>query len=211
MKQWLGIATGLACAAMALTACGGGGGHPKAGRQQTPTTTGTAAGRQVSLALMDGETVQASLPDRPLGTTGTIASGVNLEAWQAQRSGSAVTVVFALNNTTDHAVSVSDETSLGDGLDLNSANPNAPISARVNNVVDNVGLLDTSSLKNYETFCNTSASGTLTDCLGSADNVSLSAGGRQFFAAVVAAPPSSTKSATLVTGDGSIPNVPISG
>lgn len=171
-------------------------------------------GRRVNLPLSGGGRARAQLPRQPLATTATIAPEVNLEVWQVARSGPTVTVVFALHDTDTTpggSLDVSDEVNLQEALDLNASNPNASTAERVNNVANNVGLLDTSALKDYETFCNVTTGGTLTNCLASVDNVNLGSGGRQFMAAVVAAPPASTKTATLVTGVGSIPDVPISG
>lgn len=198
------------CVAMTTTACSGGS-HAKQGTHSTSTTTVARSGRQVTLALAAGGTVRAALPAQPIATTRSIANGVDLEVWQVQRSRPAVTVVLSLHNTSAQNVSGPDESRLESALDLNNGKAGDD-----NPVVNNVGLLDTSALKNYGTFCNTNVSGVLTNCLGSADNFYTSAlkftpGYNLFIATVVAAPPAPTKTVTLVTGVGSVPNVPISG
>jgi hypothetical protein len=167
--------------------------------------------RKVTLTLMSGRRVAFKLPAAPLGTTKSITDGVNLEVWAAQRSAGGVTVVYALDDvsggdiSTDGSGDVPVVTVLSDALASDNGN-------YADDGASNVGLFDATNLTEYQTFCQVASDGTLSDCLDSADDVSLEKdGARQYFAAVVAAPPASATSATVVTGVGSVPDVPISG
>jgi hypothetical protein len=163
---------------------------------------------------MSGEQLTANLPATPLGTSKTIASGVKVEIWAAHRSAGAVTIVFALDDASGGNISTDgdgnndtdDESNLEEALSSNPANHYG------NDGVSNVGLFDTNNLTEYKTFCKVARDGTVSDCLDSADVVELQHNGaRQYFAVVVAAPPASVRTATVVTGVGSVPDVPISG
>jgi hypothetical protein len=163
---------------------------------------------------MSGQVMTANLPVSPLGTTKSIATGVSLQVWEAQRSAGAVTIVFSLNDVNGGNISTNGEgdndtddvTNLEEAL---SSNPNADLES---DGTSNVSIFDPANVTDYETFCKVAHNGELSDCLDSADVVELQHNGAtQYFAAVVAEPPMSDKRGTVVTGVGSVPDVPISG
>lgn len=182
------------------TGCGGG------ARHAAEAGPGLGASHHVTLALETGGPVSADLPSKPLGTVPTGVPNLDLEAWSLQRQGGAVTVVIAFHNN-------------GPALDSGAYTFGALVPLDVNGpgantTANNIGILDTGSLKEYLTFAQVNSDGRVSDCLCSNDintGNAPAAGARAYYAAVVAAPPPTTKSVTLVTGDGSIANLPISG
>ena len=200
-------------AVFAVVASGCGGSHPLASgkpvhRAPTSTTTPstTPPTHAVHVRLMSGQLLTANLPASPLGTSKSIASGVDLKVWEAQRSAGAVTVIFSLDEV-GSSVGVSDETDLEEGLTTNE-----PGNTSFPDGTDNVSIFDPANLTDYETFCQVAGNGNLSNCLDSADDVFLNAtGDSEYFAAVVAAPPASVQTATFVSGVGSVPDIPISG
>ncbi len=203
---------------LALAACGGGPSsapvapHPTDHRTQpqhhtAPVPSTAPSLRPVTLSLQNGQRIHADLPSSPLGATGTAVPGLDLEAWSVQREGDAVTVVVALHNVGSTLISdtsVNAVLTFQESLDVNGGQD-------VPTEFNSVGLLDTSSLKEYLTFAKVQG-GEVKDCLCSAVPViELKPGARMYLAAVVAAPPASTTHATLVTSAASLSNLPISG
>jgi hypothetical protein len=163
---------------------------------------------------MSGQVLSTILPAQPLGTTKSITDGVSLQVWEAQRSAGAVTVVFSLDDVSGGNISTNGEGNNNTNyeVDLEEALSSNPIGAGQTDGASNVSIFDSANLTDYETFCRVASNGVVSDCLDSSDVVDLQQNGAsQFFAVVVAAPPASDTSGTVVTGVGSVPDVPISG
>jgi len=199
------LAAGLLVAMLAgctghSAAPGGAGGGPA---QSATANQGSDTGRTMrfQLAAVGYPAVAASLPGQPLGTSGSAISGLDLEVWLLQRSGShAMLVVFALHNPGSERVPT------GITAAALSANHN---SAGSTNTVSGVSAVDGSGLKQYLPFMVRPGDDQTCVCSDIQLN-DYGPGERDYYAALLAAPPSDVRTLTVVTGLGSVPNVPLS-
>jgi hypothetical protein len=138
--------------------------------------------------------LRATLPPQPLGTSGSSVPGLDLEVWTLERSGSqAMLVVFALHNP--------GSTPVNTGTKSASLSANATDSS-----VSGVSAVDGSGLKQYLTFMLNP--GDDKSCVCSLIHFDdYDPGQRDYYAALLAAPPGGVKTLTVVTGLGSVPNV----
>lgn len=205
----------LAVLVLALGVVGCGRGH-KAGTAERPSpgqvSTGPTRTMRFQLADTSKGSVNAEIPDQPIGSVPSNIAGITLQLYLAKRQDpGAVLVVFALQ-ISPPGVTTLDGSDLG-VVEALSANYDTAPENRLQASVSEVGLLDPAGLKEYETFmADPSRDGT---CLCSLIDPGLNNGtinpGTYYFAAFVAAPPPSVTSVSFVSGLGSIGNAKVSG
>ncbi len=157
---------------------------------------------QFQLAAAGYPMVSASLPGQPLGVSGSSISGLDLEVWSLARSGDkAMLVVIALHNLGSSPVKTGTETG-----NLSASRDPAKEVAKT---VSGISAVDGSGLKQYLPYMVNPADDNT--CLCSTFSTSdFTPDERNYYAALLAAPPAGVKSMTVVTGLGSVANVPLS-
>jgi hypothetical protein len=158
---------------------------------------------QFRLAAAGYPMVSAALPDKPLGTSGSAISGLDLEVWSLTRSGDkAMLLVFAMHNPGTSPVKT------GTATARLSAAKNSVEKNTGTNTVSGVSAVDGSALKQYLAYMVNPADDNT--CLCSAVRFSdFTPDQREYFATLLASPPAGVKSVTVVTGLGSVANVPL--
>ncbi len=153
---------------------------------------------EFKLAAADYPAVTASLPGQPIALSGSSISGLDLEVWTLQRSGDrAMLLVFALHNPGSATLPTGVK---AEGLSAGNQRSGS---------VTGVSAVDGSGLKQYLPFMINPADERT--CLCSLIDVDdFKPDQRNFYAALLAAPPRNVKSLTVVTGIGSVPNVALS-
>lgn len=159
---------------------------------------------QFEFAAAGYPAMSASLPGQPVGTSGSSISGLDLEVWTLTRSGDrAMLLVIALHNPGTSTVRTGVETG-----NLSAARNSSDRDA-VAKTVSGISAVDGTGLKQYLPYMTNPADDDT--CLCSAFNRrDFSAGQRDHYAALLAAPPAGVKTVTVVTGLGSVANVPVS-
>lgn len=144
--------------------------------------------------------VSVRVPDTPVATVPTGAAGVDFQLYALQRADTAVRVVFAIR----HSGKDYDRAAATRSLDEDPA-----IAAYD---ASDVALIDTRNSKEYKTFLENGADGS---CLCSVtwevsgDSGGPSVGNRDFYLALVAAPPADVTEVTVRSGVADVPHARI--
>lgn len=190
-------------------ASGAGSTTSSASTTSTPTTSPRGRARTMHFRLADASSgpVVTSVPPRPLAATPSSVPGVVLQLYVAQRVGTrAVLLVFALDVHGSEAHDSFGVFTYAMGLSVNSGSVGESCGSCA---VSAVSLLDPVGLKEYQPFMSNPANDQT--CLCSAIGPAHLKSGELYFAALVAAPPSSVHSVTFLTKMGSIGNVHLGG
>lgn len=201
-------AVGIAAVGLSVTACGGGGHHhaaaptsPAVGGLGTSTTTNVPTGYPRTFQLADATAVTADVPAQPVATVPSSIPGVTLQLYAAQRQGNgAVLVVFAVD-LSPSAASSGKKLDIIQALDLDYSSDSSGTET-----ANNVAVVDAAGLKEYETF-NPTPNNPATCLCSNTGGLSWHDPGPAYLAALVAAPPASAHTVSVVTGLGSFGNV----
>jgi len=157
---------------------------------------------QFELAAAGYPKVSASLPGQPLGVSGSSISGLDLEVWSLIRSGDkAMLLIVALHNPGTSPVKT--------GIEIGSLSASRDAAKEVAKTVSGISAVDGSGLKQYLPYMVNAADDNT--CLCSAFSLSdFTPDQRDYYAALLASPPPGVKNLTIVTGLGSVANVPLS-
>lgn len=163
-----------------------------------------APNRTLTFALASDKygSVKVRVPDTPVATAPTDTPGVDFQLYALQRADTAVRVVFALR----HSGPNYDRAAVTRQLDEDPA--------IASHSASEVALIDTRDRKEYKTFLENGADGA---CLCSVtwtaggDSGGPTVGDRDFYIAVVAAPPADVTTVTVRGGVGDVANARIGG
>jgi hypothetical protein len=162
-------------------------------------TPSTAGGTTETLRLKNPSAppVVVKVSKDAVASVPSSTSGLQFEVFLLKRTGSTVTLVGALHNTANSAVSVDDQ--LGDGRAIYD--------------VSGVSIVDGVNLKQYQTLRGSDLSAPGPGCLcASTAEVSfpgVQPGARWFFAALFQVPPPDINTVAVYSPIGVIPSVPI--
>lgn len=150
----------------------------------------------------DYQALRLQVPTKPVATTGTNISDMNLEVYAVQRSARVASVVLALHNTGDEAVKMSPA---GQNLDENKVFDGTFVAS-------NVAIVDTEGLKEYRSFVDENDPETcLCSVVYNQNQGDLEAGKRRYYVTQVAAPPAEVTQVNVRTGVGTASAVKIEG
>src|SRR5712692_8379721 len=195
--QWARRSLRLGASALAVVvASSAGSACSGSGSQKAKGTSSAAGGTTQTLKLRNTSAppIVAKVPVEAVGSVPSSTSGLQFEVFALKRTGSTVTLVGALRNTGNSAVTIDDQ--LGDGRAIYD--------------VSGLSLVDGVSLKQYQTLrsSNNSASGDGCLCGGTAEASlpGIQPGARWFFAALFPAPPPDINTVAVYSPIGVIPS-----